>query len=122
MRERYILGLIEKIVVLGNNGEKEELMARIDSGAITSSIDLNLAKKLELGPVIRSKIVKSASGTSERPIIESEIKINGNLIKNEFTLANRSHMTYPILIGQNILKQGKFLIDPLKKVNKWKLL
>ena len=117
MGERYILGLIENVILLGSNGE-EELIARIDSGAITSSIDLNLAKKLNLGPAIRSKVVKSASGVSERPIIEAKIKINGNTIMDEFTLADRSHMTYPILIGQNILKQGKFLIDPLKEVNK----
>ena len=117
MGERYILGLIEKVILLGNDNQ-EELVARIDSGAITSSIDLNLAQKLGLGPIIRSKIVKSASGVSERPIIEAEIKINDNKIKDEFTLADRSHMTYPILIGQNILKQGKFLIDPLKEVKK----
>ena len=117
MGERYILGLIEEVILIGNNKE-EQLVARIDSGAITSSIDLNLAKKLDLGPTIRSRIVKSASGVGERPIVEAKIKINNNLIKNEFTLADRSHMTYPILIGQNILKQGRFLIDPLKEVQK----
>ena len=113
MGERDILGLVEKVVLIGNNGE-EKLVARIDSGAITSSIDSNLAKKLDLGPSIRSKVVKSAVGIEKRPIVEAEVKINGTTMKNEFTLADRKHMTYQILIGQNILKQGKFLIDPLK--------
>jgi len=36
-------------------------------------------------------------------------------IEDEFTLADRSHMTFPMLIGQNILTKGKFLIDPLKE-------
>ena len=38
-------------------------------------------------------------------------------LEGDFTLANRSHMTYALLIGQNILKAGHFLVDPLKKVH-----
>ena len=38
-------------------------------------------------------------------------------IKAQFTLADRSHMRYPVLIGQNILKQG-FLINPNKDEDK----
>ena len=43
------------------------------------------------------------------------IKMNGLVIEAEFTLADRAHMNYPLLIGQNILKKGNFLIDPNKK-------
>ena len=115
MNERPILGLTEPITVIGNNNQKEEVLARIDSGATASSIDLNVAAKLELGPITRSKVVKSASGIGKRPIVKAKIIINGMEIEEEFTLADRSHMTYPILIGQNILLEGKFLIDPMKK-------
>ena len=34
--------------------------------------------------------------------------------KTDFTLADRSDMKYPVLIGQNILSKG-FLIDPMKE-------
>ena len=115
MGGRDILGLIEQVILLGSNGNEHKLIARIDSGAITSSIDSNLAEKLELGPTIKSKVVKSASGVEKRAIVEAQVRINGLIMKNEFTIADRSHMTYPMLIGQNILKQGKFLIDPLKE-------
>jgi len=111
--ERPVLGLTEKIKLLGI--KQEEVMARIDSGATASSVDINLAQRLNLGPVTRKKIVKSASGVKERPMVEAKVKINGIIIREEFTLADRDHMTYPVLIGQNILKKGKFLIDPLKK-------
>jgi len=111
--ERPVLGLTEKIKLLGV--KQEEVMARIDSGATASSVDINLAQRLNLGPVTRKKIVKSASGVKERPMVEAEVKINNITIRAEFTLADRDHMTYPVLIGQNILKKGKFLIDPLKK-------
>jgi len=116
---RTILGLTEKITIIGPNGN-EEVVARIDSGATASSIDIELSDKLGLGPITRTKIVKSASGTKRRPIIIVKVKIGNKEIEEEFTLADRSHMTYPVLIGQNVLKDGDFLIDPNKEVNKWK--
>lgn len=111
--KRIILGLTEKIIVIGPDKE-EKVIARIDSGATASSIDLKLSAKLGLGPITRTKIVKSASGIKRRPIIIVKVKINGDILEEEFTLADRVHMTYPVLIGQNILKKGKFLIDPNK--------
>jgi hypothetical protein len=115
MEEQITLGLTEKITVLGNNNQEEIVIARIDTGATSSSIDLNLASKLQLGPITKTKVVKSASGIKKRPFIKVRIKLNEQIIEEEFTLADRSHMTYPVLIGQNILKMGNFLIDPKKE-------
>jgi len=110
--EKTIVGLIEKIT-LNNHGSDEEIFARIDTGATNSSIDLRLASRLKLGPVIQSKLIKSANGTRLRPVIECDIQICEKKLNAHFTLADRSHMKYPVLIGQNILRQG-FLIDPGK--------
>lgn len=104
--EKVIVGLVEKVKINGI-----EAMARIDTGAEHSSIDKDLADKLKLGPVIRTILIKSASGKARRPVIEAEIKVKGRLIKSRFNIANREHMRYKVLIGQNILKKG-FLIDP----------
>jgi hypothetical protein len=46
-----------------------------------------------------------------RPIVEITITIAGKTVKEEFTLADRKHMKYAVLIGQNVLRHG-FLIDP----------
>ncbi len=116
-KKRTILGLTEIITVVGPNGS-ENVVARIDSGATASSIDLDLSTKLGLGPITRTKIVKSASGVERRPIIIVTVNIGSQDIEGEFTLADRNHMTYPVLIGQNVLKKGNFLIDPNKEVNK----
>lgn len=89
-------------------------MARIDTGATKSSVDARLAAELALGPVIKTKLVKSAAGNKLRPVIKASIRISGKSLKSEFTIADRSHMKYRVLIGQNILKKG-FLIDPTKK-------
>jgi hypothetical protein len=107
---KIVIGLTEKVYVHNGSGKKG-VTAKIDTGATKSSIDTNLAAKLRLGPVIKSKLVKSAHGSKLRPIIEATIELSGKIIQSEFTLADRAHMKYSILIGQNILKHG-FLIDP----------
>lgn len=109
--EKVILGLTEKVTVISANRNKT-VMARIDTGATSSSIDNSLAKELELTPTERFRIVKSASGMKKRQVIKLKIKLDGSIIEEEFTLADRRHLTYPLLIGQNILKKGNFLINP----------
>ena len=110
---KTVIGLTEKVII-SEAGDDRQFVAKIDTGATKSSIDLNLASELKLGPLTRSRVVKSASGTRLRPMLEVEIKIKGRVIKAEFTLADRTPMKYRLLIGQNILRQG-FLIDPSKK-------
>ena len=111
--KKVILGLTEKITVIGE--KKETVVARIDTGATSSSIDYTLAAKLKLGPITKSKTVKSALGTLKRPVIHAKIKIYDAVVEAEFSLADRSHLKYSVLIGQNILKTGNFLIDPNKE-------
>ncbi|MFH1396258.1 MAG: RimK/LysX family protein [archaeon] len=115
MGERQTLGLTEEITVLSDNSHKEKLIARIDTGATCSSIDDDLAERLNLGPVVRDRVVKSASGTKKRPLIMVTVEIKGKVIEAEFSIADRHHMKYPALIGQNVLKKGGFLVDPLKE-------
>lgn len=113
MNKRLVLGLVENVSFAGTLKPKK-VHARVDTGATQSSIDIRLAEELNLGPVITKKKVKSAHGIALRPVIKAEIVIKGVEIEEEFTIAERTHMTYPVLIGQNILKKGRFLVDPLK--------
>ncbi|MBS3097824.1 ATP-dependent zinc protease [Candidatus Woesearchaeota archaeon] len=112
-KNRIVVGLTQQLTIIGE-GKKKKVIAKIDTGATKGSIDTKLAAALQLGPVTRTKLIKSAHGNRLRPIIEAKVKFNGKTIKEEFTLADRSHMKYKVLIGQNILKHG-FLIDPTKK-------
>ena len=109
--EKTLVGLTEKIKIKNSIEGENEIVSRIDTGATNSSIDINLAGKLNLGPIIKTKMVKSTHGNRLRPVIEVEIEIAKRKVVEAFTLADRSHMKYPVLIGQNILKKG-FLIDP----------
>mgnify|MGYP006292198213 CR=1 FL=1 len=112
--ERTVVGLIEPIIIKGNNGESREVTARIDTGATKSSIDKELVEELGLGPVIRERMTKQVHGVTWRPVIKVRIELAGRKFNFQFTVADRSEMTYKVLIGQNVLKKN-FLIDPCKR-------
>ncbi len=116
IRKVSVVGFTEKITVFGHIKEKT-LMARIDTGAAKNSIDVKLAAELKLGPIIKTKKVRSAEGLSERPLIKVPLKICGRKFKTLFNLADRSKLKYKVLIGRNILKQN-FIVDANKRKNK----
>lgn len=109
--DRVILGLVEPVVIMGR-----EVFARIDTGAERSSIDEALA--MELGLSLNGEIqkIRSAHGLTERPLADVKIVIAKQEIESMFTVYDRSKMRYQILIGHDVLKQGQFLIDPLKGI------
>ena len=114
LSSKIVIGLVEKVSLTHSGNRRKAVKAKIDTGATKSSIDINLANELGLGPVITSKVIKSAHGSKMRPIIEADIELAGIKLRSEFTLADRGHLRYVMLIGQNILKKG-FLIDPNKE-------
>ncbi|MBW2971939.1 RimK/LysX family protein [Candidatus Woesearchaeota archaeon] len=118
-KEKTVVGLVEPVKVTGPSRSSKEVLARIDSGATKSSIDVKLAAELALGPILKAKLVKSASGRSLRPMVEAKVQLADKEFKTELTIADRADMKYSVLIGQNILKKG-FLIDPAKEIPKGK--
>ena len=114
---RHTLGLVDCVKV-SYNSKSDKALARIDTGAAKCSIDIEFAKKIDL--VSKGKIAKirSANGRSSRELVHCTFHIGGKMLDAEATLADRSHMRYKILIGQNLLKAGKFIVDPLIDGNK----
>jgi len=87
-------------------------IARMDTGAERSSIDVAIAKKLE-AKVIKTIAVKSANGTTKRFVVRVPIKLKKKFVTVEFTVAQRSKMSCPVLIGRDVLQQG-FVVDVSK--------
>jgi len=110
INNKTVLGLYEYVTING-----QSILARIDSGAVRSSIDIDLAAKLKLGPVVGSKTVRNVHGSNTRPVIKTDILLCEKKINSSFTLQSRKHMNFKILIGQNILSQG-FIINPNKNI------
>ena len=58
------------------------------------------------------EVVSADAGGKTRPIVKFDVEIDGTPIKGaSFNLNDRSEMDSSILIGQNILKVGNFIID-----------
>jgi hypothetical protein len=108
--DKIEVGFTAKVTIVGLKDEISA-MARVDTGARTSSLDMKMAADLNLGPIVETRFVKSASGQSVRPIIKAKMIIQGKEFEAEFTIANRRNLEFPVLIGRNILQKG-FIINP----------
>lgn len=66
--------------------------------------------------MVTTMAVKTPDGGVEyRPVVNFNIRIGNKFLKDvTFNLNNRSEMDLPVLIGQNALEKGNFLIDPKK--------
>ena len=106
--------VLEPVTIIKSIRSKKLVEARIDSGATKCSIDQKLVDELKLGPILGESVIKNANGTATRKTIEITFVMSGVTITEIFTIADRSRMMYPVLIGRNTLRKG-FLIDPNKR-------
>ena len=114
INDKIVIGYTEHIHIYGPEGKDMKVEARIDTGATKSSIDSSLAAKLKLGPIVGTKMVKSANGESVRPLIHVKLLVGKKEVEGEFSIADRNRLKFPVLIGQDIISQG-FIIDPEKE-------
>ena len=102
------------------------LTARIDTGATTASLDARdiqvferdgeqwvrftlvdgeQSRTFERKRVRKVRIIQSNSDDAERrPVIELQVSLGNITQMAEFTLSDRSHLDYSVLIGRNILR------------------
>ncbi|MDX9740215.1 MAG: ATP-dependent zinc protease [Gammaproteobacteria bacterium] len=123
MGDKQVIGSIER-VHLSPPGMMLE--ARIDTGAESSSIDArditefkrdgntwvrfrimdhdNQTTEIERRVVRHARILQSSTSEAERrPVVRLRIAIGSHAQVAEFTLTDREHLSYPILIGRNVL-------------------
>lgn len=131
-----ILGIIEKVDFpeFGIKGVK----AKIDSGAYTGALHCTniTEEKTKNGSVVHfspfdypdikisskefyKSYVRSSNGKVEnRYFITTSIYIGGNTFEILLSLADRSSMKRPVLIGRRFLRHNKFLLDVNKSHKK----
>lgn len=122
---KLLIGKIEKVRL---NPPDRVFHARIDTGATTSSLDAQDIQTFERDgnswvrfkikdpvedtlydvekPLARKARIKQASTeeVSRRPVIELQFQIGDIIRIEEFTLEDRSHLDFQLLIGRNILR------------------
>jgi len=106
-----ILGVIEKITIIGNN-KKKTVRAKVDTGAYRTSIDSDLVEALGLDPHGTFVRVRSGSGKQKRRTVKLRFKLKGKEIETIATYTPRGHLRFPIIIGRKDMKG--FLVDPME--------
>jgi hypothetical protein len=128
-----ILGRSDRIDLPGLG--LEDIHAKIDTGAYTSSLHCLKAEvideKLEFILLdeehpeftgikytfkkFEQREIKNSFGEAElRFVIKTKVKILNQTINAEFSLSNRGNLKFPVLLGRKILRH-RFTIDVTKK-------
>jgi len=114
-----------------------DVMAKIDTGAYTGALHAtNIHEAADKGKIVLNfspfdhpttvftsvdfyvKHVKSSNGQREkRYVINTEIIIAGKTYPIILTLADRSEMKWPVLIGRRFMRTHNLLVD-VTKINK----
>lgn len=132
---RNVMGWIEYVVI---EPWGVRVKAKLDSGAKTSSVyadDIThfekdgknwvrftvafkrkntdeIQRMMVERPLVRNvRIKRHGHFHEERPVVTMRFCLNGESHEAEFTLANRKHFLYPVLLGRHFLKDVA-LIDP----------
>lgn len=124
-----VIGRVERIrfTTVGNG----EVPAKVDTGAYRSSVWASEIKEQDGilsfylfapgSPYFVDKVIQTSEyrkvsvensfgHSQERYSVFLSVEVSGLRIKSNFTLANRSKKTYPVLIGRKMLK-GRFIVD-----------
>ncbi|MGA2910980.1 MAG: sugar-transfer associated ATP-grasp domain-containing protein [Candidatus Microgenomates bacterium] len=96
-----------------DKSKRVKVMARVDTGAVRSSIDKKLAE--ELGLLVKGNILwrdkyRSAGGLQARPVIGVEYVVAGKRIKSFVSVTDRSKMSNRFLMGRSDM--AGFLVNP----------
>ncbi len=102
---------INQNVIIHYKGNMYETKAKMDTGAKRSSIDKGLLEKLQIPLTGELAHIISANGSSYRPTANVTIQIGGIKKTVVATVADRSHLSFPMLVGYTDMKE--FLIKPV---------
>ncbi len=132
------LGIIGESEVIHLPGFSVPFEARVDTGATTSSIEATDVSSFERDgrkwvrfrvlsrsgaeektyelPVARTVRIKQHAGSESllRISVLLTFRIGHLTLEREFTLTDRSHFEYPVLIGRNIIS-GLAAVDPSRR-------
>jgi len=123
--KKPVIGRFESVFVLGQNEqEPQKIIAKIDTGADSSSIhctDIVISgsglscsignNKYNFDKYYK-KVVKSSTGHAlERKLVELPIQIGEKDYLMKVTLNDRSSMKHDMLIGRRFIKANHFMVD-----------
>lgn len=115
VKDKPVLGLETQTSVCGKK-KTSEIIAKVDTGADRTSIDVKLAAEIGIGDIEDYTVVKTGSGDSSRvrPVASLNIDVKGIKHNVKVSVEDRSNMSRDLILGRDILSMYK--IDPTKDV------
>src|SRR6266704_1838093 len=112
---RTTIGVVEEVTILGSKGDIR-VLARIDTGAVRTSLDTDLAARAGLGPVFDRVRVRAAAAEAleERDVADAKVVIAGREFEVAVAITDRKDMRYHMIVGMDVLRDAGFLVDPSK--------
>jgi len=114
--EDVTIGYTEHVVVAGTAGTRT-VVAKGDTGAARTSIDIRLAAEIGAGPIHTVTRVRTGALTEPRarPVVDLVVGIGGHVHTVAANIEDRSHMTHPVLLGRDILRH--YRLDVSRRVD-----
>ena len=110
--EKKVVGVFETIKIKTGKKKRATVPAKVDTGALSTSIDEKLANELGLltkENILLQKKFKSSLGEQERPVIRFIFWLKGKKIITRASITHRKELRRMVIIGRRDLKE--FLVD-----------
>jgi hypothetical protein len=111
--DKQVVGIFERVKLKPHKGKRVEIKAKVDTGAMSTSIDKSAAEELGLlAPehILWERNFRSSLGTERRQVIELDFKLKGKRVKARASITDRSNLRRKMIIGRRDLRG--FLVDP----------
>ncbi|MFB6155948.1 MAG: RimK/LysX family protein [Haloferacaceae archaeon] len=111
-RETETIGATETVTLEGRDGA-EQVVAKVDTGADRTSVDVEVAAAIGAGPITEYATVRSASRdrSTTRPLVDVYLSLGGRWESVTASVEDRSHMNYPVILGKDVLSGYRIDID-----------
>lgn len=116
-KPRHVLSVVEPVTFVSRT-VSVTVKAKVDTGAKRTSLDAGFAEALGVEPNGRTVRVRSANDDDpkRRPLVEVPLRVGGKEFRIEASLANRAKMSYPVIIGRDVLSEGGFRVRVREEV------
>lgn len=93
-----------------------EILAKVDTGAFSSSLDETFFKSLNLDEkVLKTKMVKNVHGEETRNVYEIDLIVKGIKVSSELNIFDRSQMKYQMILGRKDISKLDAIVDVKQK-------